>query len=124
MMRTHVDGRPEFLIILLACSLLALTPPTRGQAPEGPDTTESTTEDATGVVVGVSPYFTITVKDRRGPFTYRLSQDLHAFGPDNRPLKITEVAGGDEVTVFYYYRDGHPTVIRLVVLRHGEPSQK
>ena len=96
----------------------------RAQAPEGPDTTESTTEDSTGTVTAVSPHFTITVSDRKGPFTYRLGQDLHIFGPDNHPLKITEVHPGDEATVFYYFRDNHPTVARIVVRRRGQPARK
>ncbi|MBE7156857.1 MAG: hypothetical protein INR62_00220 [Rhodospirillales bacterium] len=109
---------------LLACSLLGLQVSTYSQAPEGPDTTESTTEDSTGLVTSVSPYSTITVEDRKGPFTYRLGLDLHVSGPDNRPLKITEVHAGDEVTVFYFYRSGHPTVSRLVVLRRSSISGK
>ena len=124
MMRSPTGHRSVFLVVLLICSLLTVAPSTYGQAPEGPDTTESTTEDATGVVVGLSPYFTITVQDRKGPFMYRLSQDFHAFGPDNHPLKVTEIRVGDEVTVFYYYRDGHPTVIRVVVLQRGGPGRK
>ncbi len=96
----------------------------RAQAPEGPDTTESTTEDSTGTVVDVSPHFTITVTDRQGPFTYRLGQDLHVFGPDNHPLKITEISPGDRVTVFYYFRDNHPTVSRMVVLQRGKPRTR
>ena len=111
-------------IIVLAGLTFAPTVRLPAQAPEGPDTTESTTEDSTGTVVNVSPYFTITVTDRKGPFTYRLGQDVHIFGPDNRPLRITEVLPGDKVTVFYYFRDNHPTVARMVVLSQGKPPAR
>ena len=94
------------------------------QAPTGPDTTESTTNDSTGIVTSVAPHRTITVDSRRGPFTYRLGQDLHITGPDNHPLKITEVHAGDEATVYYYIRDGQQTVGRIVVLRRGKPARK
>ncbi len=124
MMRLRFSVPATLFAVRLACSTLALRPSAHAQAPEGPDTTESTTEDSTGLVTTVDPYFTITVSDRKGPFTYRLAQDLHVSGPDNRPLKITQIRPGDEVTVFYFYRDGHPTVSRLVVLRRGEPAGK
>ena len=94
------------------------------QAPTGPDTTESTTNDSTGTVTSVAPHRTITVDSRRGPFTYRLGQDLHITGPDNHPLKITEVHAGDEATVYYYIRDGQQTVGRIVVLHRGKPARK
>ena len=94
------------------------------QAPTGPDTTESTTDDSSGTVIGLSPHRTITVDSQRGPFTYRLGQDLHIFGPDNRPLKITDVHAGDEATVYYYIRDGQQTIGRIVVLRRGKPARK
>jgi hypothetical protein len=96
----------------------------RAQAPFGPDTTESTTDDSTGIVTGVALYHAITIRDRRGPFTYRLGQDLHVNGPDNRPLRITEVRPGDEATVYYYFRDGLPTIGRIVILRRGRPAGK
>ena len=118
---------PAFLFLgMIAFAVVTFGPASRSsaQAPEGPDTTESTTEDSTGMVVSVSPSFTITVTDRKGPFTYRLGQDLHIFGPENRPLKITEVLPGDRVTVYYYFRDNHPTVSRMVVLRHGKPPTR
>ncbi len=94
------------------------------QAPTGPDTTESTTNDSTGVVTGVAPYRTITVDSRRGPFTYRLGQDLHITGPDNRALKITEVYPGDRATVYYYVRYGQQTAGRIVVLQRGKTARK
>ena len=117
---------PCFFLSAVVCTAVMLGTATRlpAQAPEGPDTTESTTEDSTGTVVSVSPSFTVTVTDRRGPFTYRLGQDLHIFGPDNHSLKIEEVHPGDEVTVFYYFRDNHPTVARMVVLRRGKPPAR
>ena len=124
MMRPFLSIPATLCAVLLACLSLDPGSSAYAQAPEGPDTTESTTEDSTGLVTSVSPYFTITVQDRKGPFTYRLSQDLHISGSDNRPLKITEIHPGDEVTIFYFYRDGHPTVSRLVVLRRGEPARK
>ena len=96
----------------------------RAQAPSGPDTTDSTTEDSTGTVLSVGSDRTITVNSRRGPFTYRLGLDLHIIGPDARPLKLKQVAEGDEVTVYYYLRDGQQTVARLVVLRHGKTAAK
>ena len=110
-------------------ALLGLLLPTapgflRAQAPEGPDTTSSTTNDSTGVVTSVLPLRTITVNDRRGPFTYRLGPDLHITGPDNRPRQITQIHPGDEATVFYYIRDGWQTVARIVVLHEGSPAKK
>ncbi len=94
------------------------------QAPSGPDTTYSTTNDSTGIVTGVAPYRTITVDSRRGPFTYWLGEDLHITGPDSRPLRITQVAPGDKVTVYYYLRDGHQTIARIVVLERAAPAGK
>ena len=123
-MRIHPPALFFFGAVAVAAFALGPVTEARAQAPEGPDTTESTTEDSTGTVTNVSSNFTITVTDRRGPFTYRLGQDLHIFGPDNHPLKITEVSPGDEVTVFYYFRDNHPTVGRMVVLRRGKPSSR
>lgn len=116
-----------FLLAVLALAAFGLgTGSTlHAQAPEGPDTTESTTSDSTGIVTAVSPYFTITLNERRGPFTYRLGQDVHIFGPDNHSLKITEVHPGDEATVYYYFRDNHPTAARIVILRRAEtPARK
>ncbi len=109
---------------LLAALLFCLPAGTRAQAPEGPDSTSSTTEDCTGLVTAVDPRLSITVKSRRGPFTYRLGLDLHITGPDNHPLEIFQVHPGDEATVFYYYRDGWPTVARIVVLKTGRPARK
>ncbi len=91
------------------------------QAPSGPDTTSSTTEDSTGKVTAVSGT-TISVTSRRGPFTYRLGQDLHVIGADNQRLKIGDVHEGQEATVYYYQRDGEPTVARIVLLK--ETDQK
>lgn len=105
-------------IVLSAGSLSA-------QAPTGPDTSSSTTEDSTGKVTAVSPDASISVTSRRGPFTYRLSPDLHVIGPDNKPLKISEVEKGDKVTVYYYLRNGAPTAARVVVLeRAGRKASK
>ena len=123
-MRVH----PSTFIALAAVAIGLLLPGSVGglsaQAPAGPDTTESTTEDSTGIVLSVAPYRTITVDSRRGPFTYRLGLDLHITGPDNHPLKIKQVAEGDKVTVFYYIRDGQQTVARIVVLHHGKTAAK
>ncbi len=91
------------------------------QAPTGPDTSSSTTEDSTGKVTAVSAT-TISVNSRRGPFTYRLGPDLHVIGPDNQRLKIGDVHQGQQATVYYYQRDGEPTVARIVVIK--EPDRK
>ena len=101
--------------IVLGCASL------RAQAPTGPDTSSSTTEDSTGKVTAVSAT-TISVTSRRGPFTYRLSPDLHVIGPDNQRLKIGDVHEGQQATVYYYLRDGEQTVARIVVIK--EPGAK
>ena len=62
---------PAFFLfgaVVLASLTLGLLGPInalRAQAPTGPDTTESTTEDSTGIVTGVT-WWTITVDSRRG----------------------------------------------------------
>ena len=94
----------------------------RAQAPEGADTTSSTTNDSTGIVTAVSADETVTVKSRRGPFTYRLGRDLHVVGPDGKPRKIAQVHQGQKVTVYYYHRDGQETVARLVILESKHPK--
>ncbi len=99
--------------VFLACGSL------RAQAPTGPDTSSSTTEDSTGKVTAVSAT-TISVTSRRGPFTYRLGQDLHVVGPDNQRLKIGDVHEGQQATVYYYLRDGEPTVARIVVIKEAD----
>jgi hypothetical protein len=91
----------------------------RAQSSQGPDTTESTTENSTGTVTAVSHTGTITVASRRGPFTYRLGLDLHIIGPDTKPLKLAQVRAGDTATVYYYIRDGQLTVGRIVVLERA-----
>ena len=88
------------------------------QAPAGPDTTSSTTEDSTGTITAVSGT-TVSVTSRRGPFTYRLGQDLHVIGAKNQRLKISDVHAGQEVTVYYYQRDGQPTVARIVLIKEA-----
>ena len=103
--------------MLLAPALL------RAQAPTGPDTSSSTTEDSTGKVTAVSSD-TISVTSRRGPFTYRLGQDLHVIGADNRRLKIGDVHAGQRATVYYYQRDGEPTVARIVLLKEAGTGKK
>ncbi len=92
------------------------------QAPSGPDTTSSTTEDSTGKVTGVSGT-TISLTSRRGPFTYRLGQDLHVIGPKNERLQIGDVHPGQEATVYYYQRDGESTVARIVLIREAGDSK-
>ena len=89
----------------------------QAQAPEGPDTTSSTTEDSTGKVTAVAANQTISVTSRRGPFTYRLGRDLHVIGADGKPMKIAGIHVGQRVTVYYYMRDGQQTVARIVVLK-------
>ena len=122
--RIHSPAASVLTAALLAGGLLTTSGPLRAQAPEGPDTTSSTTNDSTGIVTGVRPLETITVNDRRGPFTYRLGPDLRITGPDNRPRRITQIHPGDEATVFYYIRDGWQTVARIVVLHEGRPAGK
>ena len=123
-MRLHPSTASVLTAALLAGPLVTATGSLWAQAPEGPDTTSSTTNDSTGIVTGVRPLETITVNDRQGPFTYRLGPDLHITGPDNRPRRITQVHPGDEATVFYYLRDGWQTVARIVVLHEGRPARK
>jgi hypothetical protein len=92
---------------------------TRAQAPEGPDTSSSTTEDSTGKVTKITPHETITVNSRRGLFTYRLGRDLHVVGTDGKPAKIEEVRVGQKVTVYYYLRDGQQMVARISILKEA-----
>ena len=62
---------------------------------------------------------------RRGPFTYRLGQDLHVIGADNQRLKIGDVHEGQQATVYYYQRDGEPTVARIVLIKEtGKKEDK
>ena len=114
------------VIALAACfaAALFLTENSRAQAPEGPDTSSSTTEDSTGKVTAIAPQQTITVDSRRGPFTYRLGRDLHVVGPDARPMKVEQVRVGQKVTVYYYMRDGQETVARIAVLTDGGKKEK
>jgi hypothetical protein len=124
-MRTKKHG--FFQAALLAALVAAapvLTGDLRAQAPEGPDTTSSTTENSTGQVTGISPHETITVDSRRGPFTYRLGRDLHVVGPDGKPMKVQEVQVGQKVTVYYYLRSGQETVARIAVLREAAKKDK
>jgi hypothetical protein len=96
----------------------------RAQAPEGPDTSSSTTEDSTGKVTAITPHQTISVDSRRGPFTYRLGRDLHVVGPDGKPMEVKGVHVGQKVTVYYYMRDGQPTVARIAVLEEAPKKSK
>jgi hypothetical protein len=117
-MRTYKYG--FFQIAALAAWISAapfLTGISRAQAPEGPDTSSSTTEDSTGRVTGILAHETITVDSRRGPFTYRLGRDLHVVGPDGKPMDVAKVHVGQKVTVYYYMRDGQETVARIAVLK-------
>ena len=91
----------------------------RAQAPTGPDTSSSTTEDSTGKVTAISES-TISVNTRRGPFTYRFGPDMHIIGPQNQRLKIGDVHAGQEATVYYYQRDGESTVARIVILKEAD----
>ncbi len=103
------------LALLLSPSL------SRAQAPTGPDTSSSTTEDSTGKITAVSDT-TVTVNSRRGPFTYRLGNDIHVIGPKDQHYKVSDIHVGQQATVYYYLRDGMPTVARLVVI--SEASRK
>ena len=123
-MRLLSPAASVFTAALLGLLLAAVPGILRAQAPEGPDTTSSTTNDSTGIVTSILPLRTITVNDRHGPFVYRLGPDLHIIGPDSRPRRITQVHPGDEATVYYYIRDGWQTVARIVVLREGGPARK
>jgi hypothetical protein len=105
--------------LLLGVFGLGYAPRALSDAATGPDTTDSTTDNSTGIVTGVPGRGTISVNSRRGPFTYRLGLDLHITGPDNKALKITQVRAGDEATVYYYVRDGQLTVGRIVVLKRA-----
>ncbi len=93
------------------------------QAPSGPDTTSSTTDDATGTVAAITAT-TISVTDKRGPFTYRIGPDLHVVGPEGTPLTTRDVHKGQTVTVYYYLRDGQQTVARIAVLEKGADKDK
>ena len=122
-------NRHGFLTAAVLAGLLALlaartAPGLRAQAPEGPDTTSSTTEDSTGKVTALAPGESITVASRRGPFTYRLGRDLHVVGLDGKAAKIGAVAVGQKVTVYYYLRDGQETVARIAVLAAAEKPAK
>ena len=101
-----------------------LTGDLRAQAPSGPDTSSSTTENSTGTVTGIDPLSTISVTSRRGPFTYRLGPDLHVVGPHGKALKLAKIPLGSKVTVYYYLRDGQPTVARVAVLDLKEKRDK
>jgi hypothetical protein len=124
-MRTN---KPGFLKVAALAALIAaapfLTGELRAQAPEGPDTSSSTTEDSTGKVTAITPHGTISVDSRRGPFTYRLGRDLHVVGLDGKPAKVDAVQIGQKVTVFYYMRDGQATVARITVLAAAPKKAK
>ena len=120
-----MSNRPNKLLRMAALAAVIVSAPIltgtlRAQAPEGPDTTSSTTDDSTGKLTAITPNQTVTVDSRRGPFTYRLGRDLHIVGPDGKPMKIDKVHAGQTVTVYYYMRDGQATVARLVVLKEGK----
>ena len=114
------SNKSMILKVAALAALLAATPNPAGvlraQAPEGPDTSSSTTEDSTGKVTAITPHETISVDSRRGPFTYRLGRDLHVVSPEGKPMKVSEVHVGQKVTVYYYMRDGQETVARISVL--------
>ena len=116
--------RTSLRIVGFAASLFLLTGGLRAQAPSGPDTSSSTTEDSTGTVTDIAPLRTISVTSRRGPFTYLLGPDLHVVGPDGRAMKVGQIPLGSKVTVYYYLRDGQATVARVSVLKLKEPRDK
>ena len=111
------------LAAAVGLTLLPWSHPVSAQAPTGPDTSSSTTEDSTGKITAVSDT-TISVTSRRGPFTYRLGQDLHVIGADNQRLKIGDVHAGQEATVYYYQRDGQPTVARIVLIKEAAGGKR
>ena len=108
----------------VAASLFLLVGGLRAQAPSGPDTSSSTTEDSTGIVTDIAPLRTISVTSRRGPFTYLLGPDLHVVGPDGKAMKVGQIPLGSKVTVYYYLRDGQDTVARVSVLKLKERRDK
>ncbi len=123
----QANKRRLLRVLALAAFIVAapfLAADSRAQAPEGPDTTSSTTEDSTGKVTGITPLQSITVDSRRGPFTYRLGRDLHIVGPDGKPMKVDQVQVGQKVTVYYYLRDGQETVARIAVLEAAKRKGK
>ena len=124
MKRYYLRTRSAALLLGISVASLVLGGASlHAQAPTGPDTSSSTTEDSTGKVTAVSAT-TISVNSRRGPFTYRLGPDLHVIGPDNQRLKIGDVHKGQQATVYYYQRDGEPTVARIVVIREADKKGK
>lgn len=100
----------------LGCCLLAPASLLHAGTSPGDDSSSSTTDDSTGVVTAISPGNSITVKSRRGPFTYVFGTDVHAFGADAKPIKADQVHKGDQVTVYYYHRGGEDKVARIAVL--------
>jgi hypothetical protein len=124
-MRTNVQDcfKGAALAVLIAVASVS-SGVLRAQAPEGPDTSSSTTEDSTGTVTGVTAHETISVDSRRGPFTYRLGRDLHVVGPNGKAMEIQGVHVGQKVTVYYYMRDGQATVARIAVLEEAPKKDK
>ena len=114
---------PRYLLLPIAGLMLLGVPLPggilRAQDESENNTTSSTTYDSTGKVTAISAPLTITVDSRRGPFSYQIDPDVHAFGSNGKPIKIAEVHKGQTVTVYYYKRLGQETVARLVVLKEA-----
>ena len=92
----------------------------RAETSPGDDTSPTNTRDTTGVVTAYSPGVSITVKGHKAAFAYQAGRDMHIIDSDGKPLDAKMVHPGEKVTVYYYRRDGSPTVSRLVVLdRHA-----
>jgi hypothetical protein len=89
----------------------------------GDDTSPTNTRDTTGVIIAYSPGVRITVKGQNAPYSYEVGRDMKTIGPDGKPLGAKKVHAGEKVTVYYYRRDGSPTVSRLVVLS-THPTRK
>ena len=88
----------------------------RAETSPGDDTSPTNTRDTTGIVTAYSPGVSITVKGQKAAFAYQAGRDMRIIGPDGKPLDAKMVRRGEKVTVYYYRRDGSPTVSRLVVL--------
>ena len=113
--RTH-PFRHILAALSLGCCVLAPASLLNAETSPGDDTSSSTTRDSTGVVTAISPGASITVKSRRGSFTYVFGSDVHVFGPDATPMGVEQVHKGEKVTVYYYHRGGEDKVARIAVL--------
>ena len=98
------------------CCLLLSASFLRAETAPGDDTSPTNTRDTTGGVTAYSPGVSVTVKGRKAAFVYQAGRDMRIIGSDGKPLDPKMVHPGEKVTVYYYRRDGSPTVSRLIVL--------